>query len=187
MLRIPLESLRNGSGEPLNHVTSRNLEIDASGNDAVLHRLDESDFNQLWLFAVDVGDGLTGDDCAGITRFRNQGGGIFCTRDHNDLGSSLCTLGGIGAAHYFHSKNPDPDTSRHARDDQAPTNIDYPNYHSGANGDYHKIEAVEHELLFRSDGSLIEHLPAHPQEGGVIYSLCRSPRSSLQKRSFPFS
>jgi hypothetical protein len=31
------------------------------------------------------------------------------TRDHMDLGSSVCMLGGVGAAHYFHSRNPDPD------------------------------------------------------------------------------
>lgn len=167
LLRAHLESLHNSSGAPLYHVTARNREVDANGNDAVLHRLDETDFDQLWLFAVDVGDGLTGDDCAGITKFRKQGGGIFSTRDHNDLGSSLCTLGGIGAAHYFHSKNPDPDPTRNSRDDQVTTNIDYPNYHSGSNGDYHEIQAVEHDLLRRPDDSLIEYFPAHPHEGGV--------------------
>lgn len=91
------------------------------------------------------------------------------TRDHNDLGSSLCTLGGIGAAHYFHSKNPDPDKTRHRRDDQVTTNIDFPNYHSGANGDYQTIEPVGevHDLLSRKDGTAIEYFPAHPHEGGV--------------------
>ena len=166
-LRAHLESLRNEADEPLYHVTARNREGDSDGNDLVLHRLDETDFDQLWLFAVDVGDGLTAEDCTGITRFRKRGGGIFSTRDHNDLGSSLCSLGGIGAAHYFHSKNPDPDPTRHRRDDQATTNIDFPNYHSGSNGDYHKIEAIHHELLLRPDGSLIEHFPAHPHEGGI--------------------
>lgn len=167
LLHSHLRSLRNDSGDLLYHVTGRNRETGDNGNDVILHRLDESDFDQLWLFAVDVGDGLTGDDCAGITRFRKRGGGIFSTRDHNDLGSSLCTLGGIGAAHYFHSKNPDPDPTRHQRDDQDTVNIDYPNYHSGSNGDYQKINAVDHELLSRPDGSLIEYFPAHPHEGGV--------------------
>lgn len=168
LLRDHLASLRDDKGNPLYDVVTRNREIGGAG-DPVLSRLDETDFAELWLFAVDTGDGLTSDDCAGITRFRQGGGGILSTRDHNDLGSSLCTLGGIGAAHYFHSKNPDPDETRHQRDDQITTNIDFPNYHSGANGDFHKIEAQGdvHELLRRSDGSTIEYFPAHPHEGGV--------------------
>jgi hypothetical protein len=149
-------------------IVTRDREADGEGNDVVLSTLDESDFDQLWLFAVDTGDGLTPVDCAGITRFRQRGGGILSTRDHNDLGSSLCTLGGIGAAHYFHSKNPDPDPGRHVRDDQDAKNIDYPNYHSGSNGDYQKIDVlIPHDLLKRNDGSLIEYFPAHPHEGGV--------------------
>lgn len=168
LLRAHLESLHDNSGRPLYGVTARNREADGVGNDRLLHRLDESEFDQLWIFAVDFGDGLTPDDCAGISRFRKRGGGIFSTRDHNDLGSSLCTLGGIGAAHYFHSKNPDPDPTRHTRDDQDTKSIDYPNYHSGSNGDYQKISAlVEHDLLRRSDGSMIEYFPAHPHEGGI--------------------
>jgi len=149
-------------------IVTRNREVDADGNDVVLSKLDESDFDQLWLLAVDTGSGLTPTDCAAITRFRQRGGGILSTRDHNDLGSSLCTLGGIGAAHYFHSKNPDPDPERRVRDDQDTTSIDYPNYHSGSNGDYQTITVIEsHELLKRMDGSAIEYFPAHPHEGGV--------------------
>lgn len=169
LLREHLESLRDEDGDPLYQVEARNREHDTDGNDAILSRLDEAGFDELWLFAVDTGEGLTSDDCSGITRFRQKGGGIFSTRDHNDLGSSLCTLGGVGTAHYFHSKNPDPDETRHARDDQDTTSIDFPNYHSGANGDYQKIEPAGeiHELLRRPDGSVIEHFPAHPHEGGV--------------------
>ncbi len=169
LLREHLESLRDDAGEPLFEVTARDRETDANGDDIVLSKLDESEFDQLWLFAVDVGEGLTTNDCAGITSFRQRGGGILSTRDHNDLGSSLCTLGGIGAAHYFHSKNPDPDETRHQRDDQVTTNIDFPNYHSGANGDYQIIEPAGelHELLQREDGSAIQYFPSHPHEGGV--------------------
>jgi hypothetical protein len=47
-------------------------------------------------------------------------------------------------------------------DDQDTLTIDWPNYHSGANGDYQTIAAVDHELLRRPDGSLIEYFPAHP-------------------------
>lgn len=167
LLRDHLRSLRDAAGKSLYEVVTRDREVDGEGNDAVLSKLDESDFAALWLFAVDTGDGLTPVDCSGITRFRQRGGGILSTRDHNDLGSSLCTLGGIGAAHYFHSKNPDPDPERHVRDDQDTKSIDYPNYHSGANGDYHYIDASDHPLLKCADGSAIEYFPAHPHEGGV--------------------
>jgi hypothetical protein len=98
-------------------VTARDREANARGNDPVLSTLDDSDFDELWLFAVDTGDGLSYSDCAGITRFRQRGGGILATRDHQNLGSSLCGLGGIGAAHFFHSRNPDPDESRQCNDD----------------------------------------------------------------------
>lgn len=164
-----LASLRGENGDPLYEITARNRETNGEGHDIVLSGLDNSDFDQLWLFAVDMGDGLTTTDCGAITRFRQRGGGIFSTRDHNDLGSSLCTLGGVGAAHYFHSKNPDPDESRNTRDNVEAVNIDYPNYHSGSNGDYQKInvEGDLHPLLHRADGIVIEHFPAHPHEGGV--------------------
>ena len=169
LLKKHLESLTDAGGAPLYEVRARNIERNGEGSDAVLSRLDESDFDELWLFAVDTGDGLTKADCAGITRFHRRGGGIFSTRDHQDLGSSLCSVGGVGAAHYFHSKQCDPDESRNLRDDPFTTNIDYPNYHSGANGDYQKIEAVEpvHELLQKTNGERLEFFPSHPHEGGV--------------------
>jgi len=168
MLTEHLRSQTDADGNAIYHVTTRNREADANGIDPVLSELNESDFDQLWLFALDLGDGLSPEDCSGITRFRQRGGGIFSARDHNDMGSSLCTLGGIGSAHYFHSKNPDPDPSRNVRDDPYTTYIDFPNYHSGANGDYHKINVLmNHDLLRRADGSMIEFFPAHPHEGGV--------------------
>lgn len=167
LLTEHLRSLTDENGRSLYEVTTRNREENSNGVDPLLSTLDESDFDQLWLFALDLGEGLSAADCAGITRFRRRGGGILSTRDHNDMGSSLCTLGGIGAAHYFHSKQQDPDASRNVRDDQDTLSIDYPNYHSGANGDYQRIKAVEHELLRRTDGSPIEYFPAHPHEGGV--------------------
>jgi hypothetical protein len=169
LLREHLASLANENGDRLYEVTARDLERNERGDDRILSRLDETDFDELWLFAVDTGDGLTTADCAGITKFRRRGGGIFSTRDHQDLGSSLCTIGGLGAAHYFHSSNCDPDRERNARDDRATRSIDYPNYHSGANGDYQTIEPVApvHELLLRPDGGALEFFPAHPHEGGV--------------------
>jgi hypothetical protein len=86
-----------------------------------------------------------------------------------DLGSSVCTLGGVGEAHYFHSKNPDPDEARRVNDDPYTTYIHWPNYHSGANGDFQTI-AVEgelHPVLRDLNGAALEHMPSHPHEGAV--------------------
>jgi hypothetical protein len=171
MLRDHLSSLRDESGEPLCKVTARNREVNADGNDALLSVLDTTDFDELWLFAVDSGDGLSVADCQGITRFRQKGGGLLTTRDHQDLGSSLCTLGGVGRAHFFHTKHPEPDETRHIRDDRDAHDISWPNYHSGNNGDYQRITAVEpvHEVLLnpQNESGVIEYFPAHPHEGAV--------------------
>ena len=166
-----LASLKDEDGNNLCQVTARNRESDAEGNDPVLSNLGDSDFDELWLFAVDVGDGLTEKDHAGMTAFHHRGGGIMATRDHQDLGSSICTLCGVGAAHFFHTQNLDPDESRRRNDDIYTTYINWPNYHSGRNGDYQKITPVEpiHPLLRNpaSPSGTIEFLPAHPHEGAV--------------------
>ena len=171
LLREHLASLADENGAPLCNVTARNREVNVDGNDAVLSVLDDTDFDELWLFAVDTGNGLTGADCEGITRFRQRGGGLLTMRDHQDLGSSLCTLGGVGSAHFFHTKHPDPDKSRHTRDDQDAATISWPNYHSGSNGDYQRITAIKpvHQLLQnpKNDSGVIEYFPAHPHEGAV--------------------
>src|SRR4051794_1337423 len=171
MLRDHLVRLTAEDGETLCDVTARDRQANAAGDDVVLSRLDGMDFDELWLFAVDAGDGLTVADCEGITRFRQKGGGILATRDHQDLGSSLCTLGGVGRAHFFHSQHPDPDESRHVRDDQDTESISWPNYHSGSNGNYQRITVVEpvHEVLRNPENTsgVIEYFPAHPHEGAV--------------------
>ncbi|BAC88336.1 hypothetical protein [Gloeobacter violaceus] len=165
-----LRSLKDENGAPLCEVTARNRAA-AGGDDPVLSGLGESDFDELWLFAVDVGDGLSAADCAGINGFHRRGGGLMVTRDHMDLGCSVCSLGAVGAAHNFHTHNPEHDPERQCIDDIYTTDISWPNYHSGRNGDYQKIVPVEpmHELLCRPDapGDPIEYLPAHPHEGAV--------------------
>jgi hypothetical protein len=172
LLRAHLGSFKDDEGRTLCEVTARNRVTKADdSDDEVLSRLDATDFDELWLFAVDTGEGLTEADCHGITRFRQRGGGILATRDHQDLGSSLCTLGGVGRAHFFHSRHQDPDESRHERDDQKTKDISWPNYHSGSNGDYQRVTPIEplHELMRnpQSPSRLIEYFPAHPHEGGV--------------------
>jgi hypothetical protein len=171
LLRDYLASLKDETGQLLYQVTARNRESDAEGNDLVLSQLNRFQFDELWLFAVDVGDGLTEKDRAGITNFHQQGGGILVTRDHQDLGCSICQLDTLGAYHFFQSHNPDPDKSRHCIDDIYTQTISWPNYHSGRNGDCQKITPIEpiHELLKNpaSLSGVIEFFPAHPHEGAV--------------------
>ncbi|MEA5571496.1 hypothetical protein [Calothrix sp. UHCC 0171] len=171
MLHDYLASLQDEAGNPLCQVVGRDRVTDIEGNDPILSSLDQSDFDELWLFALDVGDGLSEKDIAGINAFRKRGGGILTTRDHQDMGCSMCGITDIGDTHYFYSQNPDPDDTRLNRDDPYTTYINYPNYHSGANGDYQKVTIVEpvHELLKNphSPSGIIELFPAHPHEGGI--------------------
>ena len=158
------------SGLPGVEVTARDRATPAGQSDPVLTGLPDSDFDQLWLFAVDVGDGLNPEECAAINAFHARGGGLLVTRDHMDLGCSVCTLGGVGEAHHFHSHNIEADPARQAIDDAVTTSISWPNYHSGANGDWQTIgvEGEVHPLLRDpATGGVLDRLPSHPHEGAV--------------------
>ncbi len=171
LLRDFLETLRGEDGVPLYAVTARDRAAPPGAPDPVLAAIDASDFDELWLFAVDIGNGLNAEECAAIGRFREGGGGLLVARDHMDLGSSVCGLGGVGRAHHFHSHNLDPDPGRRAIDDPFTTEILWPNYHSGANGDYQEIRpcGAVHPLLADPDApeGALRFLPAHPHEGDV--------------------
>jgi hypothetical protein len=171
MLRDYLVSLKDDAGNPACDVIARDRQLNADGDDPILSTLGDADFDELWLFALDVGDGLSSNDCAGITAFHRSGRGILTTRDHQDLGICLCGLGEIGALHFFQSRHLDPDPSQHCIDDTDTPTISWPNYHSGRNGDYQHITPIEpiHPLLHNpaSPSGIIELFPAHPHEGAV--------------------
>ena len=107
LLAALLRQERDESGQPLFAVTTRDRDP-LGAPDTLLSKLDRSDYDQLWLFAVDIGNGLSPEDCRGIDAFRARGGGVLVARDHMDLGSSLCGLAGIGAGEHFHTRNVDP-------------------------------------------------------------------------------
>jgi hypothetical protein len=165
-----LDAERAADGSKLFDVTARDRD-GATGPDSLLSRLDETDFDQMWLFAVDTGHGLSPEDCAAISRFRRRGGGLLVARDHMDLGSSVCSLSGVGLANHFHSQNPESDPNRRRNDDPFTAAIQWPNYHSGANGDYQEISPLGdlHPVLRdpARPGKALRFLPAHPHEGAV--------------------
>lgn len=170
LLRDHLAGLVDVNGEPLCAVTARDR-TQPGAPDPVLSTIDQSDFDELWLFAVDTGDGLAEEDCAAIGRFRQRGGGLLVARDHMDLGCSVCGLGTVGQAHFFHSTNREPDEARHVVDDRETATILWPNYHSGANGDFQQIAVAgpPHPILHdpASPEGLLRYLPSHPHEGAV--------------------
>lgn len=65
LLTAYLTSLTDEYGQPLCEVTARDRHPDADGNDPILSHLDRNQFDELWLFALDVGDGLSQKDCDG--------------------------------------------------------------------------------------------------------------------------
>jgi hypothetical protein len=176
---------KDESGRPLFAVTMRDRDP-LGQDDSLLSRLDRSDYDELWLFAVDIGNGLSEADRRGIEAFRARGGGVLVARDHMDLGSSVCDLAGIGAAQHFHTRNVDPHAPA-VRDDPFTLEISWPNFHSGANGDYQQIEAVEpvHPVLrdpSAPNGS-IQFLPSHPHEGAVSAPAGERARVIARSRS----
>ena len=169
LLRMLLQSQVDETGAPLYAVTARDRS--RTPIDPVLSTLETSDFDELWLFAVDSGEGLSPEDVAGISGFYRRGGGFLVSRDHEDVGSSVCELACVGKAHHFHSRRREHDETRRVRDDKHNPAISWPNYHSGRNGDYQRILPLEpvHELLRdpHAPSGVVEYFPAHPHEGAV--------------------
>lgn len=169
MLVRHLESLTDAGGAPLYAVTAADRVAEAGGDDADLAAAGDGAYDQVWLLAVDVVDALTEGDVAALQRLRARGGGLFVTRDHQDLGACLARLGAVGRTQHFQTINPEFDAARHACDDTETPTISWPNYHSGRNGDLQDVEATAplHPVMRSHHGGAIRRLPAHPHEGAV--------------------
>lgn len=166
-----LAGQRDAAGRPVFQVMARDRSQDGVPDD-LLSTIDERDIDVLFLLAVDTGGGLYGVECAAIERFRQRGGGLLLARDHMDLGSSLCGLAGVGAANHFHSTNPEPDPRKQVNDDIATAYIQWPNYHSGRNGDEQQVTVsgpTVHPVMANpaSPTKAIRFFPAHPHEGAI--------------------
>lgn len=181
-----LRAQRDSNGEPVFEVVARDRAA-IGQSDPILIGLDKSDIDVLWLLAVDIGNGLNAEECQAIERFRERGGGMMVARDHMDLGWSVCGLPGIGAAHHFHTHNPEPDPSRRVNDDTGTPAIQWPNYHSGSNGDYQPVTICPplHPVLADPDSptGAIRWFPSHPHEGAISAPPGQDARVIAQGRS----
>jgi hypothetical protein len=181
-----LRDQRDAAGAPVFHVLARDRALSGQP-DPVLASIDRSDIDELWLMAVDIGNGLDAQECQAIERFRLRGGGLLVARDHMDLGSSVCGLAGIGAANHFHTHNPEADLRRRVNDDVGTPAIQWPNYHSGCNGDYQPVTicAPLHPVLAdpSSPTGAIRWFPAHPHEGAISAPPGQDARVIAQGRS----
>jgi hypothetical protein len=97
---------------------------------------------------VDESGGLTADDCAGISRFRQRDGGLMVARNCMDQGSFVGNLCGAETA-----------------------NVAWHGYNSGADGEFQRVRPVGHiHWVMRdrhSPTGVIRYLPAYPHEGIV--------------------
>src|SRR5690606_6381880 len=71
-----LSQLRDEQSRLAFEVTIRNRAASVKPN-SVLSNMHDSCFQQLCLLAVDGGDGLAAEDCAGISRIRQLGGSLM--------------------------------------------------------------------------------------------------------------
>lgn len=170
LLRTFLEELRDEGGRPAFAVVARNR-AKRGGPDPVLSSLDAAGFDQLWLFAVDGGQGLGPEECAGISKFRDHGGALLVTRDRSDPGNSISSRLGLEDTYHFHARDCEPDTGDHRADHPLEPLISWPCYRSGADGDFQRVRAVGniHPVMRDKDSptGVIRYLPAHPCESAV--------------------
>jgi hypothetical protein len=170
MLCDHLAGWRGADGGAVCEVTARDRA--GAADDPVLSHLADMAFDELWLFAVDTGQGLTPREREALFEFHARGGGILTARDHQDLGASLCGIPCLGPLEHFHCLQPESEEARRQPDD-GNARISWPNYHSGWNGDLQSIVATSpaHPLLFRDGrspaGGILARFPAHPHEGAV--------------------
>lgn len=151
-------------------VEARDREPASDGSDPILSSVLDRGFDQVWLFALDHGNGLGPGDVRALLRFREQGGGMLTARDHQDVGCSLLNLGTLGAINHFHSYNRAGNRAgTYGAADELQTAPPVPR------SDWEKAYATVtatvplHDVMRtqRSPSGAIEHFPPHPHEGAI--------------------
>ncbi|MFT3825439.1 MAG: hypothetical protein QM731_16085 [Chitinophagaceae bacterium] len=149
-------------------------------------------YDQIWLFGVDAfGAALTDKELKAIATFMNEGGGVFATGDHEDLGVKMCgSLPRIRCMRRWWFTTPDPLGSPAAppstgtnhntitdnpatpvneegvstfQSDNYPQNI-FPRYRRVWSGPFLRKRVFPHPLLCGPNG-VIKVMPDHMHEG----------------------
>lgn len=152
---------------------------------------DLGQYDQIWLFGVaSFGPGLTASELKSLSRFMNEGGGVFATGDHEDLGVKMCgSVPRVRCMRRWYFNTPDPlgspkappinsingginhdtiidnpatDTEK-TQSDNYPQNIK-PRYRRVFYGSVFKRRVFPHPVLCGPNG-VIKVLPDHMHEG----------------------
>lgn len=89
----------------------RNGDPDADITDFRFDTHDLTQYDQMWLFAVDgsFGPALDAPELRAISQFMDGGGGVFATGDHEDLGVAMCgAIPRVRSMRKWHWPDPGP-------------------------------------------------------------------------------
>ena len=75
-------AMQNPSSNPVIVNRIKNFNFDTS--------VTLNNFDQVWLFGIESGGGITTNEINKIDSYMNGGGGLFCTGDHGSLGKTMC-------------------------------------------------------------------------------------------------
>jgi len=156
--------------------------------DLRFHEHDLTMYDQIWIFAVSPGDGaMEKGEVGALWKFMQNGGGVFATGDHEDLGVAMCgAIPRVRSMRRWHFPSPGPNgepvaPAGNASDgrgendsttspdgtefDGVPQTIQ-PVMYSAASGYVFAGKAYPHPLLC-SKKSPITQLPDHMHEGAI--------------------
>lgn len=176
----------------------------ASGEAGVLdgftfHTHDLNQYSQVWLFGIErTNNPLSGPELRALTAFMNNGGGVFATGDHENLGQAMCAeVPRVRSMRRWYHPNAGPNGEPVAPDqtgadrhdtlvggafdqsDEVPQSI-RPRHYSRITGGgiIRRVSSFPHPVLCGPDGVII-YLPDHMHEG-----LCEVPANLGQSWTF---
>ncbi len=141
-------------------------------------------YEEIWIFGLGgatTATAMNGSDLDELETFMDDGGGVFCTGDHDDLGAFLSgNVKRVKSMRLWFEADGVPDGSD--ADTRIDTNV--PNAAAGADFDLQSDNVPQHiypkwytdngvtfahELFDRHDvDGTVTHLPDHPHEGRVV-------------------
>ena len=197
--------------DPWSHVlfdvtkAHRQVEATADLNNFRFDTHNLGQYSQVWLFGINTSqDALTAAELKALSQFMDQGGGVFATGDHQDLGLPLCgEVPRVRSMRRWYWPNAGPSgepiapdqvgTERHDtvmdtdaapglqgdQSDKVPQPI-RPRYYTRkvGSGIVYRVHKFPHPVLCGPSG-VIEYLPDHMHEG-----LCEVPSDLTKTYTF---